>query len=447
MKTKENTNALGETMPEALASLEENKNDLLENFDALQLPELRNKKSEIANSIKEFPFVKIVDNATYELQKKSRTGVRTIRTTLQSEKANVLNRLKENILNVVSSKYDELIDEDVKPIEDEYQAEVTSWEDAKKAEKAGRDRIEESRKNLHRDNIQNFFTITQGVIESLDYEASKSFEILPKVNGEVVSAEYFEEFQDLFEGKVELLKVQLNQKKNLLQEKETLRLQQEKLAEQQKEAARIEGIKKSIDDFYTLWNSAIDGLTFDKLPGFQKSFDDEKGIDCQEFQPLYAEKRAALVKLIEARVKFIVEQEQVRLDQEALKKEKQTILISNRKTELQSIGFDADGAYDADGLKIIISEDDLLADGDDWTNFVNSVSEKISLAKIPVVIEEETVVEEQPLVADVEPKPKPHDIAHATEYKIQELQQKLHDYVNLAEYSVLFEMCKERFLI
>jgi len=52
-------------------------------FDIQQLPELHGKKEEIKKVIEANPVVKITDNASYELAKKSRTAVKTLRTSLE----------------------------------------------------------------------------------------------------------------------------------------------------------------------------------------------------------------------------------------------------------------------------------------------------------------------------------------------------------------------------
>jgi hypothetical protein len=55
-------------------------------FSVAQLPELKGKKEEIASIIEANPIVEIVDNATYESAKKSRTAVKTLRTSLRKNR-------------------------------------------------------------------------------------------------------------------------------------------------------------------------------------------------------------------------------------------------------------------------------------------------------------------------------------------------------------------------
>ncbi len=70
----------------------------LDEFNIQQLPELQNKKQEIAEKLNEFKYVEIVDNTTYEGAKKSRTGARTLRTSLQKEQKDVEKKIKDYIL-------------------------------------------------------------------------------------------------------------------------------------------------------------------------------------------------------------------------------------------------------------------------------------------------------------------------------------------------------------
>ena len=57
----------------------------IENFNVNALEEIKGKEKLIESVIKENPFVKIVDNKTYEEGKKSLTALRTCRTDLEKE--------------------------------------------------------------------------------------------------------------------------------------------------------------------------------------------------------------------------------------------------------------------------------------------------------------------------------------------------------------------------
>jgi len=119
-------------------------------FDIQQLPELHGKKEEIKKVIKANPVVKITDNASYELAKKSRTAVKTLRTSLEKEKKEVNDRIKKSVLEVVANEYDSLIT-GVRNDENARQEEVTAWEEIKENERLEKLRLEQERV----DNIKN----------------------------------------------------------------------------------------------------------------------------------------------------------------------------------------------------------------------------------------------------------------------------------------------------
>ena len=113
-------------------------------FSVAQLPELQGKKEEIASIIEANPIVEIVDNATYESAKKSRTAVRTLRTSLESEQKTVKKKIKEHVLDVVDKEYDILI-LGVKASEQSRQEPIDVWEAKKEEERKEKARLEQER--------------------------------------------------------------------------------------------------------------------------------------------------------------------------------------------------------------------------------------------------------------------------------------------------------------
>jgi hypothetical protein len=415
----------------------------LDDFNVNALAEIQGKKDQQLKLVKENPFVKITDNATWEVAKKSRTLLRTGRTDLEKEKKSVLRKIKEVITEPVSKTYDSFI-EISKPHEDKQQEEVKRYEDIKENERKERERIDNERKEKHRTAIDAFFVSTKQQIESLTFETAKTFEFEIKVDGENVTAEHFEEFQDLFEGKLEVLKMQLHEKRTMLQEREDIRVEQEKIAAEKKEQDRIDGIKKSIENFFNYWSSLINQLTFANITSFKKKFNEEDGFDCQEFQPLFGEKRAELVKQIELRVQFLQDQEQLRIDREAVAKQKQENLIASRTNELISLGFDKDGTYDTPQFKMIVSEDDLLCEESEWRLLIFEAKDSIRIANIPVVVEEVVEVEvpsTEPTVSEVDYE---GNIPKPTKEELQEL---LTKWIAESSKKQLLKLCRDLFLI
>lgn len=303
----------------------------LDKFNINQLPELQNKKEEVAAKLKEFEYIEITDNTSYEKAKKSRTGVRTIRTDLQKEQKNVDKKIKDFILNPVKEAYNSLI-ETVTPIEDKQQSEVTRWEDIKEEERKEKERIEEARKQKHRDNIDLFFNHNKKLIDELTFD-KLPHELIYKIEDQEFTMESFEEFDDVFESKIDFLKIQLAEKANSLQEKENIRLENQRIKKEREESERKEKIKNSIDYYYNNWQDLFSKMKFEEIDFINKKFNSEKALDCQEFQEDYAQKRANLVRMLEAKSIFLTQAEEQRLAQEKLDKEKAEIEEAKKKLE------------------------------------------------------------------------------------------------------------------
>lgn len=199
----------------------------LEKFSIAQLPEFQAKKEEIGAVIALNPIVEIIDNSTYELAKKSRTAVKTLRTGLEKEQADVKRKIKANILDVVDKEYDQLV-LDVKKQESDRQTPITTYEAEAELKRQEKARLEQQRI----DNIKK---------ELDDYAAEwkTAFNIMSFDSIEKVSADFLEsytsfdttilqEFESLFPAKVEELTEMLCNKSNSLTTAENARLEKER---------------------------------------------------------------------------------------------------------------------------------------------------------------------------------------------------------------------------
>lgn len=221
----------------------------LEKFSIAQLPEFQAKKEEIGSVIALNPIVKIIDNSTYELAKKSRTAVKTLRTGLEKEQADVKRKIKKNILDVVDGEY-ELLVSDVKTEEGNRQDPITIYEaeiEAKKQEKA---RLEQQRIESIKKEIDDYVA-----------EWKTAFNIMSYDSIEKVSADFLEsyttydltvlqEFEALFPSKIEELTQYLSDKTSSLTTAENARLEKLRLEEEAikfaKEKAEFEANQKAI---------------------------------------------------------------------------------------------------------------------------------------------------------------------------------------------------------
>ena len=303
----------------------------IENFNVNALEEIKGKEKLIESVIKENPFVKIVDNKTYEEGKKSRTALRTCRTDLEKEEKALHNAVKKVLTEPIKNIYG-TFKEKVTPLEDKQQEEVKAWEDIKEQERQEKLRIEESRKQKHRDNIELFFNLNKIIIEDLTFENIRH-ELVFSNDDQEFTSESFEEFADVFEAKVDVLTTMLKDKINTLQEKENIRLENERLENERKENDRKQKIKTSIDYFYTTWQDMFADMRFEDIQELTEKFNSENALDCAEFQEDYAQKRANLVRMLEAKTNFLTQAENQRIQQEKLDQEKAELEQLNRDLE------------------------------------------------------------------------------------------------------------------
>lgn len=303
----------------------------IENFNVNALEEIKGKEKLIESVIKENPFVKIVDNKTYEEGKKSRTALRTCRTDLEKEEKALHNAVKKVLTEPIKTIYG-TFKEKVTPLEDKQQEEVKAWEDVKEQERQEKIRIEEARKQKHRDNIELFFNLNKTIIEDLTFENIRH-ELVFSNDDQEFTSESFEEFADVFEAKVDVLKTMLKDKINTLQEKENIRIENERLENERKENERKQKIKTSIDYFYTTWQDIFADMRFEDIQELTEKFNAENALDCAEFQEEYATKRASLVRMLEAKTNFLTQAENQRIQQEKLDREQAELEQLNKDLE------------------------------------------------------------------------------------------------------------------
>jgi hypothetical protein len=211
-------------------------------FDIQQLPELQGKKEEIKKVIKENPVVKVTDNASYELAKKSRTAVKTLRTSLEKEKKEVNDRIKKNVLEVVANEYDSLI-ADVRNNENARQEEASAWEEKKEQERLEKLRLEQERVDGIKKSIRDFRENNEKFIASCVFESIDATKEVFEKGVSEFDRESLAEFEVLFDDAVAYLDHLLETRIATLTEQENMRLEQIRLAEerekQEAESKRI----------------------------------------------------------------------------------------------------------------------------------------------------------------------------------------------------------------
>lgn len=417
----------------------------IENFDINVFEEIQNKKQEQLKIVKDNPYIEIIDKETHDIARNRRTTLVTARTTLEKEQKTVVKKIKEKITTPISNVYDEFISI-TKPHEEKQQKEVTRWENIKKQEKAEKERLEEARKQKHRDNIKAVVNTISEEIKNLDYSASLTYQIKPILNGEEITIESLEEFGTTLLSEIESLKFTLSSRKETLNQQEELRAERERLENERKENDRVNNHKQAIQNFYNGWINKIYSSSYKTIKDLKKAFNYEPGINVQEFQKEYASKRAELVKEFEQRETILnnqeaqrVELEKQRQEQEAeskriaeenakkqaeieanqkaeqqriqaenkrieeekqaLQKEKDELLKSKRIAALKNLGFDDDLVLDLEHCKIVFPLEDILCSEEEFQDLLNNTKYRIENPPIQEV--EETTQEETP-VLDIE---------------------------------------------
>jgi len=313
----------------------------LDKFDINQLPELQNKKAEVAKRLKEFKYVAIVDAATYEEAKKSRTGARSIRTELQTEEKTVNKKIKEFILGPVKNAYVEII-ADVIHVENRQQEEVSRHEDIKEQERLAKLRAEEERVTKIREAVVNFENECNAIVKGSTIENVKANK---EQLGFMFESNFdFMEFQQLFEMAKHRVQASFHEKCGEIQKQEEQRLENERIKAEQLEQKRVFDIKEKFSNWKNTWLTKLSTLTFEESKTVQKEFSEELALDCQEFQESYSIARAEIQALIERTIghleithKQIMQNEAIakenRLKMEAFQKEKAEFEAKQNKEE------------------------------------------------------------------------------------------------------------------
>jgi len=370
-------------------------------FSVAQLPELKGKKEEIKSVIEANPIVEIVDNATYESAKKSRTAVRTLRTSLESEQKTVKKRIKENVLDVVDKEYDTLV-LGVKSAEQSRQSPIDVWEEKKEQEKQEKARLEQERIDGIKTKISDYVAswkeafgfMVLGSIKEVSENFAESNANFDKTA--------LQEFDVLFDREVSTLTELLENKISTLEEQEKIRIDQENLK-----------IQNQIADWSRDWNNKIIfSTTSENCKELFKEFNAESGMNCKQFQKEYAERRSDLVSLFEARIKMLIDSENAKAEQQKIAEEQR---IAQEKLDQEKKDFEEkqaeakfkerknilfDEGYWEIFFKAEANENDEIAKSklvayseDDFDKFVDAVKKARTPVEAIEVVGEEEVVE------------------------------------------------------
>jgi len=285
-------------------------------FSVAQLPELKGKKEEIASIIEANPIVEIVDNATYESAKKSRTAVKTLRTGLEKEQKDVKKKIKEHVLDVVDREYDTLV-LGVKTAEQSRQEPIDVWEEKKEQERQEKARLEQERIdgikakiNEFRDTWSQAFDLIK--FENLEECEAKFTESLELVNG---ARSEFQEFEVLFDRVVGDLLGKFADKTKTLTEQEQIRIDNLLIQEKNAENNRIQ-------EWQRTWNANIDTLSISDIADIKSVLAKSKLADLKHYVSGYEEIYLSTEKRLYSQIEFVSKAEEQRIAQEKLVQEK-----------------------------------------------------------------------------------------------------------------------------
>jgi len=362
-------------------------------FSVAQLPELKGKKEEIASIIEANPIVEIVDNATYESAKKSRTAVRTLRTSLESEQKTVKKRIKENVLDVVDKEYDTLV-LGVKSAEQSRQSPIDVWEEKKEQEKQEKARLEQERIDNIKSVIQKFRDDWESVISDLVFG-----NIDPtKADFEKDCADFIRddlaEFDVLFDREVSFLTDFLNSKVKTLTEQEQIRIDNLLIQEKNSEQSLIQ-------EWQRTWNANIDTLSVSDIVDVKSVLAKSKLANLKHYVSGYEEIFASTEKRLNSQIEFVSKAEEQRIAQEKLDQEKKEFEEKQDEAkfkERKNILFD-EGYWEI-FFKAEANENDEIAKSklvayseDDFDKFVDAVKKARTPVEAIEVVGEEEVVE------------------------------------------------------
>jgi len=283
-------------------------------FSVAQLPELQGKKEEIASIIEANPIVEIVDNATYESAKKSRTAVRTLRTSLESEQKTVKKKIKEHVLDVVDKEYDILI-LGVKASEQSRQEPIDVWEEKKEQERQEKVRLEQERIDGIKAKINEFKQNWESKIFELVFNNCQSLKEDLAITENEFDRVSLAEFDILFDREVSYLKDLLNSKIQTLTEQEQIRIDNLLIQEKNAEQSRIQ-------EWQRVWNTNIDSLSFSDIADVKSVLVKSKLADLKHYVSGYEEIYLSTEKRLHSQIEFVSKAEEQRIAQEKFEKEK-----------------------------------------------------------------------------------------------------------------------------
>ena len=369
----------------------------IKKFSIAQLPELKNKKEEIAAVIEANPIVEIIDAETYDQAKKSRTAVKTLRTGTEKEQGNVQREVKTLILDAINTEYNTIIT-NIKSEEKKRQDIVIAYEAKKEAEKAAKTLAEKQRV----DGIK-------AIMDNYTAEWKTAFNLMVFDTIEEVGATFLEsyiefdstvleEFESLFPSVVEDLTQYLSEKSGILTEKENDRLEKLELARVAKEAkerSELQSLRLNELLPFNSFGADVDMATLWSLSEteYKTILDKKKELFAKDKADTEAQQKAQK----EADDKAKKEREDFEKEKAAFaEKSAFQTKVDNRINQLTNLGLKFDFQSTFVGFDFFIDVLDIKTFEDEkWDKVITQIENKIAT---PIVETPEVLAPEVPTV-------------------------------------------------
>lgn len=211
-------------------SEEKNEIILIENLTGNSLVNVTEFKKKIQDVKKANPIIEITDNASYEVAKKSRTAVKSVRVEIDNQDKAIGSAFAK--VRKETIKINESLVEEIKPFELEHEANVKAWEDRKEKERQEKERIDNERIEKIKTKVSEIETGCYELIQKMQF--SDVSDTHKKVC-EILNQEFdYEEYDILHSQTQNRVLAAFDDKQADLKQKEAQRAENERLERQNK---------------------------------------------------------------------------------------------------------------------------------------------------------------------------------------------------------------------
>lgn len=384
----------------------------LDDLKATNLPELQGFKETQEALVKQYPFIEITDNASYENAKKHRTTLLKGRTSLEAQDKLIASKLS-NFRKDVKTIIDDLVAITL-PHEVKQQEEVKRFEEIKENERIEKERVEELRIKTIKDKIDAIETECLEVIQKMTFvNILADSDKIAKIYGVDFD---FEEYDILLIEVQKRISFALENKIQDLTEKENTRVENKKLQkekdladaklkaiEEQQDKEKKERYAKELEQknqqFEVRKNRLYEiGLVLSVMDVFVypdsgaelnnfTNYEKETIFNCDviDFENYLNDAKNSIQEAIELRAKQQSEKEV----SDKLEKEKQAKSDKENKARIKRLA--PDKKIISESLEVYFADLDLFTENQETKDFIESANKSIQSLKIQLLTELENL--------------------------------------------------------